>query len=101
MEIIRDKWGAAQTRGPKQVGGYLLIKNPTPEVLDLLEQMRQFKFNEGGISFKMICKNGSFDDSIIYDKPFGTGTSVYASVGWKLGLVDRTMTLEERVKEIQ
>lgn len=91
MEIKKD--GLHSLREPKKVGGYLIIKDPTPEVEDLLKAMRDFKFNEGGISFRMICKPGQrYTD---YDQ------EIVASVGWKLELVDRTQTLDERVKEIQ
>ena len=89
MEIKNEPWYTL--RGPKKVGGYLIIKNPTPEVEMLLDHMRTFKFNEGGINFRMICKRGLFEGE----------EGVLASVGWKIEIPDRTSTLEERVKEIQ
>lgn len=92
-----DKHGLHFLRGPKEVGGFLIIENPTPEVEELLKAMSEFKFNEGGINFRMICKPAqTFED---FDGRVGEGT--FASVGWKLKLVDRTATLEERVKGIQ
>ena len=91
MEIKTDK--SYSLRKPKLHGGYLLIKNPTPEVLDLLEQMRKFAFTEDGVVFRMICKG---PQRFEYEDP-----GDYASVGWKIALSDRTSTIEERVKEIQ
>ena len=95
MEIV-DKRPEA-LREPKQVGGYMVIKNPTPEVVDLLKMMNDmFRFNEGGINFKMICKppiHMEWDEN----------DDLYASVGWKITIPDLqiTKTLEERIKEIQ
>ena len=74
---------------PKQFGVYMIIKETTPEIDELLKQLKGLSYDDPNFSLRLITKAANWDGEEV------------RSIGWKVTFKDRTGTLEERVKEIQ
>ena len=85
MEIETRNYAALNE--PNQVGNYIIIKQPTPEVVALLKALHSFRYTDERVSFKLICKGTEWNGD-----PF-------ASIGWKLTFPER-LPEDKEVEEL-